>query len=241
MKRYKSIFYDPGTSLVAMAECEHNGGWIEGHTGLYLYEAVLENLIELENLEVLLYKNARYIIENNYDFNDITQKLDDIFVNHKLRFMYQSRASIEKYIIDASYNRESDLIIIYYTTKIEKLTLDNYKEFVKDFKSLIGHELVHREQSIRVKYDDHWKKMKNKDDSQYLSDRREVMAYAWQFVNTFRMNGITDKNIKKILQTNSNIKLDIGGIMFKKYHNIFPKNGTILKLLYKYMYLYLED
>lgn len=241
MERYKQLFYDPGDSLASMAEAEHNGAWIEGINGRYIYEEVLENIIELENLELLLYKNSNYIIKNNHDFNDFTYKINNVLENHKIQFIYSSNAPIEKFIIQGTYSRKEDMILLYYSSKIEKLDESNYKEFVNNFKNQIGHELVHREQSIRVKQDEYWKRSQNKDDSQYLSDKREVMAYAWEFINTFRMSGISDKNIKRILQTDSNIKLSIGGIIFQKYHKIFPKNGTILKLLYKYMYLYLED
>jgi len=75
----------------------------------------------------------------------------------------------------------------------------------------------------------------------YLNLPQEIMAHAWKIVNNFRLNGIKDENIKRLLATHNEIKLNLGGQILKDYHLFFPiKSGDTLKNLYKYMYFYLE-
>lgn len=93
-------------------------------------------------------------------------------------------------------------------------------------------------------------KLKNKDTEikslvirhiKYLNLPQEIMAHAWKIVNNFRLNGISDEHIKRLLATHNEIKLKLGGQILQDYHFFFPpKSGDTLKKLYKYMYSYLQ-
>ncbi len=242
MVKYNKKFINNGNSLVEIALLQEEGAIIESPltTGIYIYEAVIDNSYELNSILEIFHINKPLLLNNINDFNNFSNTIQDLLDKHKIKFIYSGEASDKSFISLASYNDTSDTIILFYSKKITGLNSSNYKIFLKEIQTLLGHELIHREQSIRNKQKETWEKNNTQDIEKYLKDKREIMAYAWQFINTFRMSSISDENIKKILRTDSQIKFDIGGNLFKKYHILFNIDNPVLKRLYKYMYQYLE-
>ena len=110
----------------------------------------------------------------------------------------------------------------------------------KQILNMLGHELIHREQYLKIEDDKLREKIfkSNLDPKTYLSKKYELMSYAWQIIEFFKLTGKTDEEIKKILQHNSMLKFSFSPVLLF-YHETFKNNPDVLKRLYKYMYEYL--
>ena len=75
-------------------------------------------------------------------------------------------------------------------------------------------------------------------EKEYMSDKHEIMAYAFNTVEYFRMIGLTDLDLisrlkKKDIMLNS-------CFFYQKYNEVFNMEDKELKLYFKYMYMYLD-
>jgi hypothetical protein len=64
------------------------------------------------------------------------------------------------------------------------------------------------------------------------------MSFAWQIVEWHRNEGMQDEEIKKMLQKKDTSKYRNG--VLDKFHDTFSFGDKPLRLLYKYMYMYLD-
>jgi len=115
--------------------------------------------------------------------------------------------------------------------------------FKKELLFVLKHELVHRGQNFQIKdLDVRFKVMSSPHESlmKDLSDKKEIMARAWEIIELFKLkNDFTKKEIiNRIIKHD-----DYRGInnTLDFYFRAFGKNSPEIKLLYKYMYLYLEE
>jgi hypothetical protein len=251
MKPYRKLFYTTkGESLLQLCKMEEQCGLLSTSNGVYLYEDVVSAEPELSEMKEIV-NDSRQQIFDSKDLNQILHILNTILLNRKIKFYYNSRVDDKVYLIGAGYNAATNFILISCTNKVTEFYQNRkdkdilFKNFLGNFYRSIGHELIHRYQALKIEYEEKRKevcKKSNEYGKKYLSNKHEIMSYAWQIVNNFRMEGIKDNEIKGILKTDSNIKKDIGGQILKDYHNFFKLNdgNNILKSLYKYMYMYLD-
>ena len=240
MKRYRPLFETHSNELVEWALLEDAGTPFNSKEGLILYEAVINVSVELGNIADLLYdvKNILIPITSIDTFINI---LNGQFQNKKILFKYNYRLPEDIFTSLNTFNKKTSEIIVYIGPKIHLLNGSNFQELINDLLHLIGHELIHREQFLRMDYIKNIESYAFTDKKKYLSNKQEIMAYAWQIINSFRLHGALDSDIQKILKTNSNIKFQLGGKVLADYHDLFTIDDKELKLLYRYMYLYSEN
>jgi hypothetical protein len=178
------------------------------------------------------------------DLNEIQRSLNKVLEFDKILFKY-SPVNNERFITTGGINIKSQLIFIFYFSNL--LTIanseENFNNFILQFKEILGHELIHREQSLRIENEEIRNKMLTKskaDNKKYLGSKQEIMAYAWQIIYSFKLTGKSSSTIANILKADNIVKFKFNG-MLKEYHKNFEINEDPLKLLYKYMYMYLEE
>lgn len=251
MKPYKKFFKTKESKIqtkdndTLLAIVMHN------HTGtisgpllerFFFYEAVIN--VEPEKKEI---KNITLSVFKKYkgeQINVIIPYIEMALSKHKIKFDYL-RAELDVYTSSGRYEPNDDTLHIILSDKTLKKnpTENDYKEFVNDFSLMVGHELIHRFEAIKmnnIELANRLLKVSILKQKLYYGSKYEIMAYAWQIVNTFRLFGKIDSDIKIMLRSNSDVKFKYGDLMLKKYHDIFTIQDAELKLLYKYMYLYLK-
>ncbi len=100
-----------------------------------------------------------------------------------------------------------------------------YKEIVND---IMGHEMIHKEQSGRRKIEYALPSPTNK--NKYFSNKDEIMAFSWTIANEISRGSNSIKDSLKKLKFNK-IWIDIERYCDEKIENRYKK----------YIYLYLED
>ena len=114
-------------------------------------------------------------------------------------------------------------------------------EFRKWFLFVLKHELIHRGQNLAVKDTKLLARVMVKEfgnEKEYLSDKQEIMARAWETIELFKFQGFTKKRIAHILV--NEIYNSENGVL-QAYIKTFDKNSNVYKLFFKYLYLYLEE
>jgi len=163
--------------------------------------------------------------------------LNDILVQDNIYFIYNKFN--DDLIYKGGFYKKTGEIEIHLGQAINNILEkeENFNSFLLKAKEVIGHELIHRLQFIK----DNEKKMdaeKYDTIKEYLSSPYEIMSFAWQIVEWHRNDGMDDDEIKKMLQ-----KKDLGkyknGVL-DKFHDVFSIADKPLRLLYKYMYMYLD-
>lgn len=114
--------------------------------------------------------------------------------------------------------------------------------FLRDFKELISHELVHRAQYIGVK-DIKLEKDINKYFPQnpppkYYKMKFEIMGYACQVVEELRIKGLSDENILSFIKNRESFK-NYNCNIYDFYLKNFKNTKTFMKFT-KYIYEYLK-
>lgn len=140
-------------------------------------------------------------------------------------------------------------IDIYCNENITKIQVDKkfYDLFSKHLLELFGHELIHRIQALNVE-DIKLRGMiyqqpdPNINVKAYLANKYEIMSRAWQIVEECRFYGYDDN---KIIDTIQRKKYAPISTSLMAYRGLFETNNkedaVTLKLLYKYIYLYVVD
>jgi hypothetical protein len=250
MQRYEKVFdiisnIDlSNEDIVFLSECSH----IDGHNGLVLFEAVIKaDEEQIDIINRLLSINVDSPIDFNYLESEINKKLD----TYKIIVKFVNIPTTNFYF-QGGFNEKTSTIRI--LTPLSTISTKNYLQFVENFGSFVIHELIHRYQFNKGKYSEVREKLFNikkqkaldyitqpqnsEKARNYFSDKYELMSYAWQIVESFRIKGMDNPSIQKILQQDSQIKFEYGGQILIDYHNLFHKDSKVLKRLYKYMYEY---
>ena len=231
-----------------MIEVESSGCYyLNTKNGIYLHEAVIDISIEKENIKKICKKIKNKIYEVN-DFNELKSVLESSFNEYKVTFLF-SDSNENDFIKAGGFNVSEMRIFIFFHPSLEK-TIDekneeDYELFCNQLTTILGHEIIHRFQALKIEYEELRKKIFKKSKTEakkYLSNKHEVMAYAWQIINSFKIYGLDYKEIRHILSLgDSSTKFILGGQIFSDYHDLFSMKDDTLKLLYKYMYLYLSE
>lgn len=179
----------------------------------------------------------------------ICKKLSELFFFNHIEFIYQPKiiAGNEDYIqyginSGATLPNRKARIGIFINPRIVNIagSRDFEIEFKKWLLLIIKHELIHRGQNLRIK-DLKLRSMVMQKDYKthidYLSDKHEIMARAWEIVELFKLIGYGTERIKSMLKSNDIEKMQ--NYTLRVYHDWFNMDSDVLKLLYKYMYGYL--
>jgi len=187
------------------------------------------------------------------DINDLIVSLNSYLIDEKIQFKLSDK-KLSKYdsgLQSARYYPKANVIVILYTDdilnafKMRGQTNDysDFKWFLEDFEEFLGHETIHRMQSFKDKVNN-IKATSTENEKEHYSQTKEIMSYAWQIVQTFKMYGKDEDYIKFILSSKRdepNVKVINFIPVFKKYYNLFDKDSNVMKLLYKYIYLYIDN
>jgi hypothetical protein len=208
-----------------------------------LNEAVIKSDFYVGTLLKLFSKRKQEFI-NLHNLDEFTGKLNKLYLKDKITFRPTS-LQIDDYIIAGNTTKQVDNTIRLLCTA-KGLDFNKSKEtfvtFMKSFKKMLQHEVIHRDQMIRIANDKIIPKVfnySNEDLIKYYSNKQEIMSYAWQIVYDFKIRGKSIPVIKELLSKNSWIAAHSSKI-YQEYLRLFAKNSGTMKLLYKYMYQYLE-
>ena len=166
--------------------------------------------------------------------------LNDVlsFLNSEFNIMdVYFKAVSSKTVMDAKTNLKSGVITIMISKELfyNKISSD-YKWFLKKFKRILDHELIHRVQGQKINFN----KIKplhqdTNDIEKYLSNKQEIMSYAKNIIeDLLRKQGTPEKVLKLLQNPPLNINKDL-----KNYLLNFELGSKTMKKLYKYMYEYL--
>jgi len=209
-----------------------------------LLEAVFIPKKEVIAILELLNKNKSIIFKQKLQDYELCKYLSSILKSYKILFTYEKLEDDEEnnFFLKGSYNHISDIISIPCLSKINYISEDNYFNlFLKTFQLLIGHELVHRMEYIQRALEKLSNKIgKDKDPKKYLSDPDEIMAYAWQTVEELRYRFGDDQEILNLIKSDSPIKYRVSYAL-TIYKTNFSLDEKLLKLFYKYVYMYLDS
>jgi hypothetical protein len=140
-------------------------------------------------------------------------------------------------------------IVIHCNELIEKSFKDEhtFNKFLDAFYIVVKHELIHRQQYLRMQSDElvsqigHSKKFTTQID--YISDKHEIMAFAWQAVEYFKLRGVSKQNILSVLkEPKKYFRYD--NSIFAAYWLAHEKGlitDDTINLFYKYAYYYANE
>lgn len=221
---------------------------------LYINEANVFPEEYLKDIEKKIDNLQLYKINNNKKnvVKIICDKLNQKFILNNIKFIYQTQIDNNAYEDYIKYGINSGATLPDRKAKIDVFInplivgiIDNIKfeeEFKKHLLFILKHELIHRGQHLRVhnvklRAEVHNKEYENQ--IKYLSDKQEIMARAWEIVELFKLRNYSIEEIKNILKSND-IRLKYTVHPLRVYLDWFDKDSNVIKLLYKYMYGYLE-
>jgi hypothetical protein len=199
-------------------------------------------------------KITEFNLKNTFtSIDDLIVSLNSYFINEKIEFRLSKKPAMLGSGVDSGgFNPKTNEIYIFYNYDItdafkienKEYNKNNFEDFLEEFSTFLGHETIHRIQSFKDKI----KKvgvMIDEDKKRYLAQPKEIMAYAWQIVQYIKMGTRKDnKFVRKMLTSirdEDNLKFINYITPLSEYYNLFDKNSKTMKLLYKYIYLYIED
>ena len=218
---------------------------------LYLDEAIInvqEYFIPIEKK----CKEFSKLFTKDKGFEHTCTKLSLLLKKYKIKFVYEDYTMNTGDFLSANgfnfgevINDKSFTIIMHCNSNINSIFY-NYPSFIKAFFSVLRHELIHRIQYMKIEYKTLQKVIDRKepfDDNIYLNDAHEIMAFAWQLVDYYRLMRLSKEQILKVLQKpyeylelQNNI---LSGFIRANRKGVVTDKS--LKLLYKYAYEYAKE
>lgn len=244
MKLYKKFFND-------------NNDIIEGDYDLYLIslqeseehvvddftlfmEAVIKPDVYVENL-LNIFK------ENKNDFIGITHldefawKFNSLYLNDRISMISTTHNNFDFFI--TSFIPKGNESHIHLIGKDLILNFkNNFNNFIKSLKKILLLSVTKKEILLRYEIKDIEKKIlkwRNSKIKEYLETEYIIMVSSWRIVYEFKIAGKPNDVIKELLSKDSFIATKYSKI-YQRYLELFDRKSNVLKLLYKYMYLYLE-
>lgn len=252
IKKYERIFKYDCEQELQYIEAENTCCCLDTKDGLFFYEAVIKINVEMARFSEIL-DGIQNDLMNTKNIDDFINILNTAFEKDKIKFWF-SRDESNVYTKTGGFDVKSLYVFVFIFKKLERLqrykSSKDYDIFCEEVLSRLGHELIHRHEALKIEYEElrrklfkGFKPVTQNDWRKYFANKHELMSYAWQIVNNYRMHGMTDNVIRKILgltDSNSNTKFELGGQVFRDYYTVFKINEEPLKLLHKYMYMYLD-
>lgn len=188
---------------------------------------------------VPLIKQLADIVYDSKTYKEIEKKLNKLFSTFYIKFVFTKEVSAFGIVGASTTNDKIQSITIYLSSNLLELrNTTGMKEFFLELKSKISHELIHRLQFIKANRDKLNSRKRITDEKEYMSDKLEIMAYAFNTVEYFRMMGMVDSDLKNRLKK-KDIMLN-SCFFYQKYNEVFTIEDKELKLYFKYMYMYLD-
>jgi len=221
----------------------------EKFSEFYLLEYIIKPEEYINSIEDKINSSYRKAFTKDRELGRICRELTNIFTSNRIVFIPEKTIALgnEEFTF-YGINKGSTLpdkkgtIGIFCNYNI--LDCVNNRNFFNGFKKwflfVCKHELVHRGQALQIedaKLRASVLKKDFDDQIQYLSDKQEIMARAWEIVELFRFQNYSDKQILNLLKKDSIEKFQVRTL--KVYHEYFDMSDSVMKLLYKYMYWYL--
>lgn len=225
------------------------------------FEQVLEEAIiqpekyfnPIERICIDLFK--RYEGEDN--IVKLCKKLSSSLSNHKIKFIPNISVSSNKdfYIpfginsANVMYNKYCTIVIHCNMYIMDSFTKQEaFNNFVKALYTVVKHELIHRQQFLNTESSKLIQKIGNgkkigRSDVEYLSDDHEIMAFAWQAIEYFRISGLSQIKILNILREPKEY-FTVSNSVFAAYwrgHDLGFLSDNVIKRFYKYAYLYAQE
>lgn len=250
LKRYKSVFEKLHEKV-----CVENNDEVFSfpcRTSSYLVEAVYRP----DKYVNILYNQLKsHIYHYNKLFKygeQVCTFLTERFKEFNIIFEYDGKyddQESKKYGINSMATGSNSLTIYIYCNPIIKDIFINKKlqeNFLQYFREVIGHELIHRSQSISIENYNLQKKLirdeaklKYQTSVGYYADKKELMSYAWQIIEELRFQGAYDidilnyiKDIAKYPQYNC--------LIYEHVYIKYYRNTKVINQLIKYVYEYLK-
>lgn len=177
---------------------------------------------------------------------------------NKIKFIYEKTIAIgSDEFIQRGFNKagtDSDkfnTIYIFVNDNIKKCIVSDeyYSRMIEQLLLLIKHELIHRAQKLHISNEKEKRKIydisQDADIKKYYGQKYEIMARAWQIIEELKLfGGMNSEEIKTYMKRKTNgseMHLENKSLSYYIYNSNFETSSNTIKLLYKYMYLYLED
>lgn len=193
----------------------------------------------LEKLDSIISK----LWKKDHSAPSICRQLNELFESDKIKFEFKPESKEENIILKGHYNVDTFYIVLFCGFNLEKIqyTKEDIEDFIEDFTEVVGHELIHRLQYVndKVKEARAYNLSDTKELLKYLSNPKEIMAHAWQIVQSFKLLGFYRELIYQVINNRNNKIINIIYIL-NMYRNHFDSNSEVWKRLLKYIYQYAE-
>lgn len=203
------------------------------------FSLLSEAVIKVEAYDKLLnsfFKKCESSIKGkNISLESIVKTLNKEFSFLKIIFQVDSKLKEEE------GGTDDDKYNTIYIFLIPKSNLSFYEyedKYINFLISIIHHELIHRNQAIRMKDQEiisYIFGQETEDIKEYLQKKDEIMSFAFMIIEDSRAHGWSDDKILKYLKSYVNPSR-----IFNSYLDIFDKDSDVIKTLVKYMYQYLQ-
>lgn len=236
LNRYRPIFIHEDSEL-----------W---KSSLRRYEAVLSPRY-LDNVMKYIYEIKDKIMKNKFEsLSAFCFIMNNYFSKYAVRFVpgSQRKSAPLEYAAgilgSGCLTNRKGTIKIYVHEDFLRLQYDEkfFKFFVRNVLRVIGHELIHRQEGLRIqnqKIRDYALDHSKLETKEYLANKQEMMARAWQIIEELRYKGYVDNAIRADI--NSKVVL-AKSTSLSEYYDYFDykTDKEIFKRLYKYIYMYLD-
>ena len=218
----------------------------------YQYKRLLlmtEDVIKVDAYEELLanvFNRVKPLVKGKHlSTLELCWELNEEFRHFKIYFLgvgvtdkQYSKIGLEKASAEDDEFNTIRVLINENCEKYFNVFSDNYIDRILTF---INHELIHREQAVRMKsreiitknFD---KTNKYKTTAEYISDPQEMMAFAYTIVEDVRMRGWSDSEIISGLKS-----FNLESPVWYEYSKNFTKDSDVMKTVVKNIYSYVKD
>jgi hypothetical protein len=206
----------------------------------YFTEAVINpDKYISNNIQPLINKTANAIYDSK-NMQSICKKLNFLFSKLNIEFKNLKDVSPIGILHAPATNNKKKTITIYLSDNLLNVRqTKDMRFFFLELKAKLSHELIRRGQFIKADTLDLKGYAANDNELSYMKDRHEIMAYAFNTIEYFRIIGIRDEQLKSYIKQKHPLLNSC--FFYTQYANNFTKEDKELKLYYKYIYMYLDN
>lgn len=217
-----------------------------------LIEAVIHPEEYLSTIEKKLDVILKRLDKKNYTLTALCMFLSDVLSKHKIDFIgkgniINGKETHIQYGINEARTQADKYASIRIYCNVMLLKIQQNKIFKDEFKKwlmfVLKHELIHRGQNLNILDLNLRKEVRNieyEHQKKELSEPEEIMARSWEIIELFKLkNNFSNSDIKNYIRDYS--KHEQVNNTLNAYFDYFGSNSKQLKLLYKYMYMYLNE
>ena len=218
-----------------------------------------EAIVQPEEYFKSIEKDCKNFFRFNKNKNNIKKICDNLSVmlrKHKIKFIPNIKVSTKRdpYIpfginsANVMFDKYITIVIHCNENIIKSFNDEEYfTRFIAHLYVAIKHELIHRQQFLRIQSEELSSKIGNTkkfdNDLEYMSDKQEIMSFAWQAIEYFKLAGVKKQNILSILrEPKEYFRFD--NSVFSAYWWAYERkliSKETIQLFYKYAYLYATE